>query len=202
MRFLPAGDRAVLVELDSLAEVHRLHREVRLAGIAVDSVPGWSTLLVTTDGRVDRLVESIQELATGPVHEPLAPAVHTIPVAYDGADLADVAAACALSVVEVVRLHAGAEYVVAFLGFARGFPYLAGLPAELHLPRRDTPRPRVPAGSVAIAFDQCGVYPTASPGGWHLLGTTTAQLFDPADDPPTALAPGDLVRFVDVTGSP
>jgi KipI family sensor histidine kinase inhibitor len=200
VQLLPAGDRAVLVELDSLAEVHRLHQAVRRAGIAVDSVPGWSTLLVTTDGSLDRLVVRLQALTADPV-EQAPPARHEILVTYDGADLADVATACRLSVADVVRLHTGAEFVVAFLGFSRGFPYLAGLPAELHVPRRGTPRTRVPAGSVAIAGEQCGIYPTASPGGWNLLGTTTRQLFDPASDPPTALSPGDLVRFVDVGGA-
>ena len=199
MRFLPAGDRAVLVELGSLAEVHRLHHQVRQAAIGVDSVPGWSTLLVTTDGTVQDLTTAIQELAGTAAHAAPAPRVHTIPVTYDGADLDDVATTCGLTVDEVVRLHSSADYVVAFLGFSRGFPYLAGLPAQLHLPRRDTPRARVPAGSVAIASDQSGIYPSASPGGWHLLGTTSLQLFDPAADPPTALSPGDLVRFVDAT---
>jgi KipI family sensor histidine kinase inhibitor len=99
---------------------------------------------------------------------------------------------------EVVRLHCSTEFVVAFLGFSRGFPYLSGLPSSLRLPRRSPPRSRVPAGSVAIAFDQCGVYPLATPGGWHLLGRTDRQLFDPARQPPSELSPGDRVRFVDV----
>jgi KipI family sensor histidine kinase inhibitor len=200
MRLLPAGDRAVLVELDSVAEVHRLHRAVQEARIAVDSVPGWSTLLVTTDGPVAALADRLRGL-TWDADEPRAATRHEIPVTYDGEDLWDVATACGLSVSDVVGLHTGTDYVVAFLGFSRGFPYLAGLPNALHLPRRTTPRTRVPAGSVAIAGAQCGIYPTASPGGWHLLGTTTRQLFDPASDPPTPLVPGDLVHFVDIGGS-
>jgi 5-oxoprolinase (ATP-hydrolysing) subunit B len=198
MRCVPVGDRAVLVELDSLAEVHRLHRSVQSARIGVDSVPGWGTLLVTTDGDVAGLMSQLRDLpwqSSKPLAEP---ARHEIPVVYDGDDLPDVARACGLSVAEVIRLHSSVEYVVAFLGFSRGFPYLAGLPDVLQLPRRRTPRTRVPAGSVAIAFDQCGIYPMATPGGWHLLGRTGRELFDPALDPPSVLSPGDRVRFVGV----
>ena len=195
MRLLPAGEHALLVELGSLEEVHRLHHAVLAAGLATDSVPGWTTLLVTTDGDLRALAERLTSLtAAAPV--PTQPRRHELPTRYDGTDLDDVAAATGLSLDEVVALHSSVDYVVAFLGFARGFPYLAGLPAQLHVPRRDTPRTRVPAGSVAIAHDQCGIYPSASPGGWHLLGTTDTVLFDPDLDPPSPFAPGDLVRFL------
>lgn len=198
MRWLPVGDRAVLVELNSLPDVHRLHRAVRAAGIGVDSTPAWRTLLVTTDGDVGSLVSQLRDLSWEG-SEPLPEnRMHEIPVVYDGEDLPDVAQACGVSTAEVVRLHSSTEYVVAFLGFSRGFPYLSGLPAALQLPRRSPPRTRVPAGSVAIAFDQCGVYPMATPGGWHLLGRTDRQLFDPERQPPSELSPGDRVRFVDV----
>jgi KipI family sensor histidine kinase inhibitor len=198
VRCLPVGDRAVLVELDSLADVHRLHRSVRAAGIGIDSIPGWSTLLVTTDGDVASVMAQLRDLTwEGPEPEH-AVRVHEIPVVYDGEDLPDVAAACGVSTAEVIRLHHSVDYIVAFLGFSRGFPYLGGLPEALRLPRRSTPRSRVPAGSVAIALDQCGIYPMATPGGWHLLGRTTAALFDPHVEPPSALSPGDRVRFLDV----
>jgi KipI family sensor histidine kinase inhibitor len=198
MRCLPVGDRAVLVELDSLADVHRLHRSVQAAGIGVDSIPGWGTLLVTTNGDVGSLMSQLRDLSWEGSQPLQQTALHEIPVVYDGEDLSNVAKACGVSTAEVVRLHSSTEYVVAFLGFSRGFPYLSGLPEELHLPRRSPPRTRVPAGSVAIAFDQCGVYPMATPGGWHLLGRTDRQLFDPDRQPPSELAPGDRVRFVDV----
>jgi KipI family sensor histidine kinase inhibitor len=198
MRCLPVGDRAVLVELDSLRDVHRLHRSVRAAGIGVDSIPGWGTLLVTTDGDVGALTSQLRDLSWESSEPMQETTVHEIPVVYDGEDLSDVAQACGVSTTEVVRLHSSAEYVVAFLGFSRGFPYLSGLPEALQLPRRSPPRTRVPAGSVAIAFDQCGVYPMATPGGWHLLGRTDQQLFDPERQPPSELSAGDLVRFVDV----
>jgi KipI family sensor histidine kinase inhibitor len=113
----------------------------------------------------------------------------------DGPDLPDVAARTGLSEADVVRMHAGVEYRVFVLGFVPGFPYLGVVPAALDLPRRATPRVRVPAGSVAIAGRQAGIYPFATPGGWHLLGRTDAPLWDPRRDPPTLLAPGDRVRF-------
>ena len=91
-------------------------------------------------------------------------------------------------------------YTVACLGFSRGFPYLEGLDPALHLPRRDSPRARVPAGSVAIAAELTGIYPRATPGGWHLVGTTDAVLFDESAEPPALLAPGDRVRFVVLAG--
>jgi KipI family sensor histidine kinase inhibitor len=198
VRCLPVGDRAVLVEVDSLDDVHRLHASVRAARIGIDSIPGWSTLLVTTDGDVGALTAQLEELRWDTPSVAPDRREHEIPVVYDGEDLPDVARACGLTVTDVISLHSSAAYVVAFLGFSRGFPYLSGLPEELRLPRRSTPRARVPAGSVAIALDQCGIYPMATPGGWHLLGRTRRQLFDPAVEPPSVLSPGDRVRFVDV----
>jgi inhibitor of KinA len=124
-----------------------------------------------------------------------------IPVHYggnDGPDLLVVADACSLSPAEVIALHTAQPFPVLMLGFMPGFPYLGGLPTRLHLPRRSTPRAYVPAGSIAIANDQTGIYPNQSPGGWHLLGRTTVQLFDPTRDPPSLLTPGDLVRFISI----
>lgn len=117
---------------------------------------------------------------------------HTIPVRYDGEDLEHVAQQTGLTVDEVIARHSAPEYVVAFTGFVPGFPYLLGLDASLHLPRRETPRPAVPAGSVAIAGSQAGIYPKVSPGGWHLLGTTDV------DTSPGWITPGDTVRFTPV----
>lgn len=125
-----------------------------------------------------------------------------VPVCYGGEygpDLPEVARRLGMSEEEVVRRHAGAAYTVAFLGFAPGFPYLRGLPAELALPRRDTPRLAVPAGSVALAGGQTGIYPLATPGGWHIIGRTPLRLFCPEQDPPVLLRPGDEVRFVPIS---
>jgi KipI family sensor histidine kinase inhibitor len=122
----------------------------------------------------------------------------TIPVRYGGAegpDLAEVAARLRLTEDEVVRLHAGTVYRVFCMGFVPGFPYLGTLPAELALPRRSTPRLSVPAGSVAITGRQTGIYPAATPGGWHLVGRTDATIWDPRRDPPALLEPGARVRF-------
>jgi KipI family sensor histidine kinase inhibitor len=119
-----------------------------------------------------------------------------VPVVYDGPDLALVADRWAVTVEEVVRRHTSLTFTSAFCGFAPGFAYLAGLPEQWWLPRLADPRPRVPAGSVAIAGEWCGVYPTASPGGWLLLGRTSATLWDPTAASPALLAPGTQVRFV------
>ncbi len=124
-----------------------------------------------------------------------------IPVRYGGThgpDLPEVAKRLQLTENEVIDLHTAAEYTVLMVGFLPGFPYLGPLPEALHLPRRDTPRLRVPPGSVAIAGGQTGIYPQASPGGWHLIGHTDFQLFNPNERPPARLQPGQRVRFVAV----
>ena len=118
---------------------------------------------------------------------------------YDGEDLPEVCRLTGLSREQVVRRHAAPDYVVAFLGFIPGFPYLVGLDQALHVPRRPTPRTAVPAGSVGLAGSQTGVYPRTTPGGWQLLGHTDVVLFDPHREPPALLAPGDRLRFVDAS---
>ena len=123
-----------------------------------------------------------------------APSV-TLAVDYSGPDLDYVARQCGLTSQEVVTLHSGAKYVVEFCGFSPGFAYLTGLPAVLHLPRRATPRPRVPRGAVAIAAQYSAVYPRESPGGWHLLGVTDHELWNMACDQPATLTPGTIVSF-------
>jgi KipI family sensor histidine kinase inhibitor len=118
-----------------------------------------------------------------------------VPVRYDGEDLPEVARLTGLEPEEVVRRHTAPLYTVAFLGFSPGFPYLVGLDPALAVPRRDSPRTSIPAGSVGLAGDQTGIYPTASPGGWRLIGRTEVILFDPGRDPPALLGPGDRLRF-------
>jgi len=194
VKLLPYGPRAVLAEFDSLAEVMSAAsrwRESALPGV-VDVVPAARTVLVMHDGSldVDKLDGPTCELVNAPLVDPV-----VVDVVYDGADLQAVAMACGLRVAEVIELHAGADYTVAFCGFMPGFSYLVGLPTALQLPRRDSPRTRVPAGSVAIAAEFAGVYPRESPGGWHILGRTDALLWDVARTPPALLAPGAPVRF-------
>lgn len=128
-------------------------------------------------------------------HEPSrAPAAeHAIEVVYDGEDIAEVAQMHGMSIEDVVALHSSATYTVAFVGFSPGFGYLMGLPPELHTPRRDSPRTRVPAGSVAIGGEWTGIYPSTTPGGWRLIGRADVSLFDAASG--ALLHPGDVVRF-------
>lgn len=182
--------------------------------VLVRLVPGWPTehardviagLVTGPDGGVAGPdVRATDPATNDPAGADLAtndPAgtVVEIPVAYDGADLAEVAARCGLTPAEVVQRHTAPTYTAAFAGFAPGFVYLEGLDPALVLPRRAEPRTRVPAGSVAIAADHAAVYPRESPGGWHLLGRTGAVMFDAEADPPALVQPGDRVRFVAVT---
>ena len=127
-----------------------------------------------------------------------------IPVCYGGElgpDLEALAGHAGLDAEEVISRHVAATYRVAMLGFAPGFPYLFGLDPALHMPRRASPRTRVPAGSVAIGGAQTGIYPSELPGGWQLIGRTPSILFDAQRDPPTLLMPGDAVRFVRIDAS-
>ena len=141
----------------------------------------------------------LETLSRAPAPTPPAPV--EIPVRYGstaGPDLAWVARQAGLTEAELIDLHSGREYTVYLIGFLPGFPYLGFLPEPLVLPRRATPRTRVPAGSVAIAGRQTGIYPQASPGGWHLLGHTESRLFDVSRRAPALLAPGQRVKFVPV----
>lgn len=198
MRVLPMGPTAVL--LDELgappASVGEAVRCLRLDGV-VDIVPAAETVLITVDRPEDvrTVLDALPVVEHEEPDERRATPVQ-IPVVYDGEDLAEVAARTGLSIADVIERHSGAGFSVAFCGFAPGFAYLDGLPPELHLARRATPRTRVPAGSVAIAAGFSAVYPTASPGGWHLIGRTDAVLFDVHADPPARLTPGVPVRFV------
>ncbi|MFF8833095.1 allophanate hydrolase subunit 1 [Streptomyces sp. NPDC015131] len=201
MRTLPVGDRGLLVELGSGEETEAFHAEVlrrRAAGAlpaVTEVVPAARTVLF--DGVEDpgALAALVAAWEVGPLHARVDPAVE-IPVRYDGPDLAEVAARWGMTPGEAARTHAGVEFRVAFCGFAPGFGYLTGLPPALHVPRRDTPRTAVPAGAVAVAGPYTGVYPRTSPGGWQLIGTTDAVLWDPAREPAALLAPGTRVRFV------
>jgi KipI family sensor histidine kinase inhibitor len=188
-----AGEDAVLLELPDLASAHRVWAALRQAALpgVLDLVVGARTVLVIGEPGADLV--RVRQIASGADARPAAASrVVRIPVEYDGADLADVAARTGLSTAEVVRIHSDAEYVVAFLGFAPGFPYMTGISPALQLPRRGIPRTRVPAGSVAIAGEYTAVYPSPSPGGWHLLGHTDIRLFDNG----ALLGPGDRVMFV------
>jgi KipI family sensor histidine kinase inhibitor len=200
VRLRPAGERGLLVEVGELETVHRLHaalRELDPPGV-VELVPAYRTLLVLADpdraGLLDELAARLPALELPPA-EAVAGEPVEVPVTYDGEDLEEVAGLTGLAADEVVRRHTAPEYMVAFLGFSPGFPYLVGLDPALEVPRRDTPRTSIPAGSVGLAGTQTGIYPTASPGGWQLIGRTDVTLFDPGRDPPALLAPGGRLRF-------
>ncbi|GAA2859224.1 hypothetical protein GCM10010517_17740 [Streptosporangium fragile] len=202
-----AGEHGLLVETGSLEVSHRLDallRSDRPAGV-VEIVPGPATVLVTApDTEMSRLRALLSRLLDaardgGPGGGTTARTV-TVPVIYDGADLHDVAALCGLSAGEVVARHTRRELVVGWLGFAPGFAYLTGLDPVLHVPRLDTPRTAVPAGAVAVAGPYSAIYPSASPGGWRLLGRSPMTVWDAAADPPALLTPGTRVRFQEVSG--
>jgi len=204
-RLLPAGHHGLLVECDDLADAMALHRAVdasRPAGI-VDLVPAARTLLITFDDTTTRsdLTASLMRAGTTEATDAVAPSDRSevvIPVTYDGGDLADVAELTGIPVDDVVRRHQGADYVVAFTGFAPGFAYIAGGDPSLHVPRRPTPRTRVPAGSVSLAGEFTGIYPRQGPGGWQLIGRTDAVLWDLQRESPALLMPGTRVRFTEV----
>ncbi|MER7839466.1 allophanate hydrolase subunit 1 [Streptomyces sp. NPDC096040] len=194
------GDDAVLVEVGSGAEAQALHAELvrrRMEGSlrVREIVPAARTVLL--DG-LDDPARWAGEVAAAeiPPAPPRARAAIELQVRYDGPDLAEVAAHWRVPEGEVARIHAGTEFTVAFCGFAPGFGYLTGLPARYDVPRRATPRTAVPAGAVALAGPYTGVYPRSSPGGWQLIGTTEAVLWDHARVPAALLTPGTRVRFV------
>lgn len=181
---------------DPLAWVADL-RSRRVAGI-VEIIPAERTVVVVCErdrhadvGAVVAEIRGSAEAAESPGHQ-------SIEVVYDGADLLTTADALGLTVEELIRRHSAATYTVAFCGFSPGFAYLRGLDPALHLPRRSSPRTTVPAGSVAIAAGYSCVYPTSSPGGWHLLGRSEVRVFDAQRSEPALLRPGMTVSFVEV----
>lgn len=202
----PVGDRAVLLELPDNASVHAaasLARE-RYGDQLIEVVPGHRTvLLVWPDGSVVSDISALAlERASSEISDDDAtrPEPVVIPVQYDGADLDDISRQLGISRETVMELHSGAAYVVAFMGFSPGFPYLVADEGDevarlLELPRLATPRTQVRAGSVAVAAGYCGIYPRSSPGGWNLIGRTESVLFDPSRDPPALVEPGARVRF-------
>lgn len=203
-RLLDYGDRAVLIEFDQVAEVPPARQ--RLAAPADPAVravvPAARTVLVEfvpgALSAADQRTWVSHRLATpGEPDRPTAGpgAVVEIPVRYDGADLDEVAELVGESREAVVVRHSAPEYRVLFCGFSPGFAYLIGGDPVLRLPRLASPRPQVPAGSVAIAAEFTGIYPRSSPGGWRLLGQTDAVLFDAGREHPALLPPGTSVRF-------
>lgn len=209
-RISPLGDSAITIALGDAISEELSERVVQQAGAIADSrihgvvdvVPAYASVTVHYDPmRIGYADLRSRILALSFTGQPTAagnhsPRFHSIPVRYDGEDLADVAVRVGMTVSDVIGIHSSSEYRVFVIGFVPGFAYLGLLDSRLVIPRRESPRKRVPAGSVAIAEAQTGIYPSETPGGWHLIGTTGVRMFDPARIEPALFAVGDRVRFV------
>ena len=209
----PLGDSALLVELgdkiDSAVNqrVHALNVLLQANSIAgiVETVPAYCTLLIHYDPLIltfDQVTLWVRDKLTQ-VDDSLnrKPRQLEVPTRYGGAsgpDLEAVAVSKGMSAAEVVRIHSEREYTVYMMGFTPGFPYLGTLDERLIMPRLETPRTLVKAGTVAIAGSQTGIYPLDSPGGWHLIGWTPLKLFDPTRESPFLFAPGDIIKFIPI----
>lgn len=208
MIVLPYGDRGLLLELDGTPEAvacaHRVRADPRADALVEDVVPGARTVLLVARPGVSLDALRAMVPAQGHRDTPISGASGqgrpqrevVIPVTYDGPDLAEVARLTGMTEADVVAAHTGRPWQVAFGGFAPGFAYLVGGDPRLRVPRRDSPRPSVPAGAVGLAGEFSGIYPRTSPGGWQLIGRTDISLWDVERDPPALLTAGASVRFV------
>ncbi len=225
----PLGDAAVIIEfgheigLDVLANVQQALRVLEqepVTGI-IEYVPSYTTLAVYYDMEAwadhrqpsippyeaicmyleRRLSDAFQSSSDS---QRLQQSITRIPVCYGGEygpDLDVVASYHGISAADVIQIHSGALYTIYALGFAPGFPYLGGMPESIAVPRRDTPRLHIPAGSVGIAGKQTGIYPLDTPGGWQLIGRTPLRLFRPEQHPPVLLESGGQVQFYPITSA-
>lgn len=204
VKIAPLGDAALLVELGQRIDTALNTRALALAAAlgarrdVREAVPGYATVAVHYDPEqvtYRGLATAIGKLVQARPPKAKPGRLHRIPVEYDGPDLNEAADQLNLGVEELVRLHTQPVYRCFMVGFAPGWAYLGPLPEQLRLPRRSVPRTHVPAGSVAIAGAQTGVYALPTPGGWHLIGRTSVKLFLPRSDPPSLLRTGDRVKF-------
>ncbi len=208
---MPLADKALIVEFGNIInpdinrKVHSLHDEISNAKISGvhECVPTYRSLLITYDPMkvsYEKLVSRVKSLEKKSKASISQRTTRTavIPVAYGGEfgpDIRQVAQSHNLRDDDVIRIHSTREYLVYMIGFIAGFPYLGELDNEIATPRLETPRLRVPEGSVGIAERQTGIYPREAPGGWQIIGRTPLKLFDPLRQPPALLQPGDTVRF-------
>ncbi len=202
MKLLPCGDTAFLLDCDTLDEALTWHAAIAAAELEVveDLVPAARTVLIraanaTAAERAKHAISVLQPAGAAATQQPNDENPVVLTVTYDGQDLDEVGTITGLGADGVIAAHTGQTWRVAFCGFAPGFGYLVGDDARLHVPRRDEPRTRVPAGAVGLAGEFSGVYPRESPGGWQLIGRTHAPLWDTNRDPPALLRPGASVRF-------
>lgn len=204
VRIHPLGDAALLAELGTRLDTALNTRAIALASALKkrrdvrQAIAGYASVTIHFDPdhtTHDAMAAAVRRLAAKrpPMAEP--GRLHRIPVTYDGADIDAVAARLGLTAARIAELHSRPIYRVFLVGFVPGWAYLGPLPEELALPRRDVPRTQVPAGSVAIAGRQTGIYPLPAPGGWHLIGRTSVKLFLPDSDPPCLFRAGDRVKF-------
>jgi inhibitor of KinA len=209
VRFLSAGDRALVVEFGDRTDRALSERVLRLDAVLradapaglVETVPTFRSLMVyydplaTSRAALEEVISGLLDRQNSQHADKL---LWRVPVCYEGRhapDLTEVARRACLTIADVIALHSGTRFHVYMLGFLPGFPYMGDLPKELALPRRADPRLRVPAGSISIATSLTAIYPYESPGGWHLIGATPIRLFDPERARPALLAPGDAVIF-------
>ena len=213
MRFLPAGDSAVIVEFgdridrllsERVLRLSALVRAAKLPGV-IETVPTFRSLMVHYDPFATdsvSLTVAIENLLDSSRGEAKPVTLWRIPACYAAShapDLAEVAQRTGLGMEEIVGLHSNTRFHIYMLGFVPGFPYMGDLPEAMVLPRRADPRVRVPPGSIAIATSMTAIYPLESPGGWHLIGATPIRLFDPRRSRPALLSAGDAVRFEPIT---
>src|ERR1700736_5362387 len=224
MEITPLGDRAVLVRvtgnfdadpkgaLEKVLPAQQTLAAAKIPGV-VELAPAYTTITLFYDPtlaieagasveaifawferRIREAISNAEDVST----DPIPTSTVEIPVCYASElalDLDDVASRAGLDPNAVVDLHSGAEYRVHCVGFTPGFPFLSGLPPQIAMPRRETPRKEIPAGSVGIGGKQTGIYPVKSPGGWNIIGPTPLRLFDPQKNPPALLRAGDRFRF-------
>lgn len=205
VRVLRAGTSSVLVETADGDQAEALHAELlrrRAAGElprVAEIVPAARTVLLSGLTDPGAFAADVARWDVPPVRRDRGEAVD-VPVRFDGPDVAEVARLWGVPADDVGGIVRGTSFRVAFCGFSPGFGYLTGLPEHLRVPRRATPRTAVPAGSVALAGPYAGVYPRSSPGGWQVIGTTEAEMWDPGREPAALLTPGTRVRFTAVAG--
>jgi len=199
MKLLPYGDTALLLDCDSLDEARRWFAALKwgLTGYE-DLVMGAQSVLVRAPrDAVPALRDSIEKTHVEEELQTYADHVIEIGATYDGADLGEVAELTGLSRSAIVSAHTGTLWTVAFGGFAPGFAYLCGGDPRLNVPRRSSPRTRIPAGAIGLAGEFSGIYPRESPGGWQIIGHTDVAIWDLDREPPALLLPGHTVRFVE-----
>ena len=213
-RFLNCGDKAILVEFGSTIDpkinqkVRHLMIAIQRANIAgiIETVPSYSTLLIYYNPlqiEPDHLREILHNLVQLKIekayYQPFTVEIPTVYGGEYGPDLEFIASTNNLRVNDVIQIHTSASYLTYMLGFIPGFPYLGGMSPWIAAPRLDTPRNKIPAGSIGIAETQTGIYPSDSPGGWRIIGRTPVKLFDPMNEPPALLHAGDYLTFVSIT---